>query len=222
MRSFFSTLPRHIIRVFEGRNLLWHLLATILTITAVTSGFDWWYFESTRIPIIWGLAFPAVVLGGLLPILMPLVLIIGGTALKRDHIRLTGWAIGQAAFIGWLISSAYKSVSGRVAPPLNGLVGSDISHQFLFGFWRGGIFWGWPSSHTAVAFAVSIAFIVLFPKKRLLVGLALLYALYIGLGVSVTIHWFSDFLAGAIIGTVIGIVVGRGWKKLLLKITLLT
>jgi membrane-associated phospholipid phosphatase len=27
-----------------------------------------------------------------------------------------------------------------------------------------------------------------------------------------TIHWFSDFVAGAIIGTVIGIVVGKTFK----------
>ena len=40
----------------------------------------------------------------------------------------------------------------------------------------------------------------------------LLYAFYVGLGVSVTIHWFSEFVAGAIIGSVIGAVVGRGFK----------
>jgi uncharacterized protein YcfJ len=37
----------------------------------------------------------------------------------------------------------------------------------------------------------------------------LVYALYIGLGVSMTIHWCSDFVAGTILGSVIGVVVGR-------------
>jgi hypothetical protein len=41
----------------------------------------------------------------------------------------------------------------------------------------------------------------------------LLYALYIGVGVSMTIHWFSDFVAGAIIGTVIGFTVGNVFKS---------
>jgi hypothetical protein len=41
---------------------------------------------------------------------------------------------------------------------------------------------------------------------------ALLYAFYIDLGVSVTIHWFSEFVAGAIIGSVIGTVVGRSFR----------
>ena len=38
---------------------------------------------------------------------------------------------------------------------------------------------------------------------------AILYAFYVGIGVSMTIHWFSDFVAGAIIGTVIGAVVKK-------------
>jgi hypothetical protein len=40
---------------------------------------------------------------------------------------------------------------------------------------------------------------------------ALLYACYVGLGVSMTIHWFSDFVAGAIIGSVVGEVVGKSF-----------
>jgi membrane-associated phospholipid phosphatase len=38
---------------------------------------------------------------------------------------------------------------------------------------------------------------------------AILYAFYVGIGVSLTIHWFSDFVAGAIIGSVVGAVVGK-------------
>jgi hypothetical protein len=38
---------------------------------------------------------------------------------------------------------------------------------------------------------------------------AMTYALYVGTGVSMTIHWFSDVAAGAIIGTLIGVVIGR-------------
>jgi len=40
-----------------------------------------------------------------------------------------------------------------------------------------------------------------------------IYALYIGIGVSLSIHWFSEFVAGAIIGTVIGVTVGKFYKK---------
>ena len=54
--------------------------------------------------------------------------------------------------------------------------------------------------------------IALWPKNKPLVFFALLYAFYIGLGVSVTIHWLSEFVAGAIIGSVIGTVEGRSFK----------
>jgi hypothetical protein len=54
--------------------------------------------------------------------------------------------------------------------------------------------------------------IMLWSKNKPLAAGALLYSFYIGLGVSVTIHWFSEFVAGAIIGGVIGTVVGRSFR----------
>ena len=56
----------------------------------------------------------------------------------------------------------------------------------------------------------TMALIYLYPKNKPLAVAAGAYALYIGLGVSVSVHWFSDFLAGAILGTLIGVVVARG------------
>jgi len=50
---------------------------------------------------------------------------------------------------------------------------------------------------------------VLYPKSRWLRCLALGYAFYVGLGVSMTIHWLSDFVAGAMVGAVAGMVVGK-------------
>lgn len=91
-------------------------------------------------------------------------------------------------------------------------VGQDISHFFHFGFLRGGVFWGWPSSHTTIAFAMAVTVFILYPKRRWLGVAAVLYAFYIGIGVSTTIHWFSDFVAGAIIRSVIGSLV---WKSFL-------
>ena len=88
----------------------------------------------------------------------------------------------------------------------------DSSHGFQFGFLRGGVFWGWPSSHTTIAFAMMLCLVALYPKNRWLMVGALLYAFYVGFAVSVTIHWLSEFVAGAIIGSVIGIVVGRSFR----------
>jgi len=90
---------------------------------------------------------------------------------------------------------------------------TDSSHGFQLGFLKGGVFWGWPSSHTTVAFAMSVCLIQLFPKNKILTVSALIYAFYLGLSVSVSIHWLTEFVAGAIIGSVIGKVVGRCFRE---------
>jgi hypothetical protein len=41
----------------------------------------------------------------------------------------------------------------------------------------------------------------------------LLIGCYVGVGISMTIHWFSDFVAGTIIGSVIGDVVGKSFAE---------
>ena len=188
--------------------ILWHLLFIALTFILVRSGFDWWYFSVTRSPVLREWMFPSAVIGGLVPLALPLSLIVSGYINSHAKISLTGWALGQAALIGSLLSSTYKAFTGRMHP--EHFIGADISHDFRFGWLRGGVFWGWPSSHTTIAFAMAVTVFTLFPKRRWLGRLAIAYAFYIGLGVSMTIHWFSDFAAGAILGTIIGRVVGNG------------
>ncbi|MDP2705654.1 MAG: phosphatase PAP2 family protein [bacterium] len=211
MKGFLFNLPRNILACFRGWNIFWYLLAIALTAVCVFSGFDWFYFESLRNTIFYTWFFPAAILGGLLPIIAPLVIFLFGKIRKNAEIITTAFVLGQAEIIGWLISSFLKAFTGRPEPP-HILSGSfDISHVFRFGFWQGGIFWGWPSSHTVVAFAGAAALAIIFSKKRLLKSLIWLYAFYVGFGISFTIHWFSDFLAGAIIGSVIGVVVGKSF-----------
>jgi membrane-associated phospholipid phosphatase len=211
VKLFFSSLPKNILGCFQGRMLLWHLLFIALTFILVRSGFDWWYFSVTRSPVLREWMFPSAPIGGLVPLMVPLVLILSGYITSRARLALTGWAIGQAALLGSLLSSTYKAFTGRVHP--EHFIGADISHVFRFGWLRGGVFWGWPSSHTTIAFAMAVTIFSLFPQQRRFGGLALVYALYIGLGVSMTIHWCSDFVAGAILGSVIGVVVGKNFAE---------
>lgn len=132
--------------------------------------------------------------------------------MRSARTYLTGWAVAQSELIGALVAAAYKAISGR-AHPSHG-VSADLSRTFRFGLLRGGVFWGWPSSHTTIAFAMAISIFTLFPKRRWLGYLAITYALYVGIGVSMTIHWLSDFVAGAIVGTVIGVVVGKSYQRI--------
>ncbi len=221
----FYNILANIKQIFSGKNLLWHLLFIALTWLIVTTNLDWHYF------LIWHdyldyanlrpYIRPAIALGGILPIFVPLLLIL----FKKT--RVAGFAIGQAGILGLIISSTYKAFTGRMPPRLTtkivestSQIGDkitnlvDTSHGFQIGFLRGGVFWGWPSSHTTVAFSIAFALITLYPKNKWLGVPVFLFALYIGFGVSTSIHWLSEFIAGAILGTIIGITVGKSFKKL--------
>ena len=207
LRTFFANF----VASFSGRNLLFHGIAIGLTAVLVLSGFDWWYFTSNRIPDLRFILFPAIIIGAFFPILVPITLLLIGTIGKRKRSVQTAFALAQAAILGSLISSTYKAFTGRIQPDFRNM-NIDISHNFQFGFLQHGIFWGWPSSHTTIAFAMAFTLIFLHQRnKGVLIG-ALLYAFYIGLGVSTSIHWFSDFVAGALIGAVIGTTVGQSYR----------
>jgi len=211
MRQFLVTLPRNFIGCFAGRRIVWHLVAILFTVVLVTSGFDWRYFLVTRSPELRRWMWPAVIIGMFLPIYLPLLLLLLGFIARSTRTILTGWAVGQAELIAAIIVVAYKAFTGRAHPAHN--IGPDISHVFRFGFLRGGVFWGWPSSHTTIAFAMAVTVCTLWPKQRWLGVAAILYAFYVGVGVSMTIHWYSDFVAGAIIGSVVGMVVGKSFLR---------
>ena len=221
MPGLFYRLPRNIIAIFSGRNLAWHPLAIVLTIIILESGFDWTWHLWTRDETFLWLARPAIILGGLIPILGIPSLLLAGWVARNQPFRTGGWTLGQAALLGYVISSSYKAFTGRIPPPFSmrfhgEMLGHgplvDTSHGFQLGFLRGGIFWGWPSGHATVAFAMTTCLIALWSRHKPWSFLLLLYPLYVGLSVSVTIHWFSEFVAGAIIGSVIGTVVGNSFK----------
>lgn len=212
MREFFVTLPYNIVGSFRGMNIVLFILAVIATFAIVQTGTDWRYLLAVRDPDLNRMFFPALILGGVLPISLPLFLLLYGRLYNSGIASHTAWALGQAALIGSLISSTLKALTGRVHPNLYDLA-VDSSRQFQFGFLEHGIFWGWPSSHTTIAFAMALTLILLFPKRRHYVFYALVYALYVGIGVSLSIHWLSEFVAGALIGTAIGLTVGASFRK---------
>jgi membrane-associated phospholipid phosphatase len=213
MLSFFKTFPKNLVASFQGRLIFYHLLAILLTILLVLSGFDWRWYLLAHTKFTQALSFPAIVVGSFLPIVLP-VCIIAIAILRKDKLlSLKGWLMGQAALIALIISSTYKAFTGRIPPTMVKVL--DISHQFNFGFFRQGIFWGWPSSHTATNFALATAFFFLFSRSKWRWPL-LIFALYVGLGVSTGIHWFSEFVAGALIGWAIGLGVGKSTSNTLL------
>ena len=212
MKHFFTSVSRIFLNCFSKRNLPWHFLAIALTDLLVIANYDWLYFLNVRNGALNYFFFPAIILGAFLPIIIPIALIIFGLSRNKKIVENYGWVLGQAVILASVISSLYKTLTGRIQPNLNNLA-IDISHNFQFGFLRHGIFWGWPSSHTTVAFAMAFTIMSFYPKNKTIKFLCLLYAFYIGIGVSLSIHWFSDFVAGAIIGSIIGISVAKYYKN---------
>lgn len=198
-----------ILTCYHWKHLRWQILAVALTYVSVMSGFDWYYYTLTRDATLQMWLFPAAMLGGFLPIFIPGVLFFLGRAERNVRATRTALAVSQAAATGLLISSFYKIFTGRIPPPFDSGSLVDISHQFNFGIYRYGMFWGWPSSHTTVAFAIAVTLFVLYRKNPLIKYSALLVAFYIGISVSTNIHWFSEFITGAILGSVIGVVIGK-------------
>jgi hypothetical protein len=170
--------------------IVFHVVAIGLTVAIVVSGFERRYISSTRESTLLRWLWPAVPIGGLVPILLPLGLLAVGSVSRSATMRMVGWGIGQAEVIGGIIAAAYKAVTGRAHPTHS--VDVDLTHNFRFGLVRGGIFWGWPSSRTTIAFAMTVTVFGLFPRPRWVGCLSIGQDVYIGLGYR-TIHWFPDF-----------------------------
>ncbi len=163
--NLFYKLPKNLVRCFSGYNFSWQILAMVLTYILAVTGFDWAYFQFFRHTFLYTFSFSAAVLGSILPILVPGFLFIDGR-IKKDPEKLNAaFALGQAAILASFVSSFYKALTGRMYPP-QFLDSIDISKVFRFGFLRGGVFWGLPSSHSAIAFATAVAFIMRYPKNK--------------------------------------------------------
>ncbi len=212
MKQFITDLFQIIFKSFSGKNIFAHILAIGLTAAIVLSGFDWYYFSLFHAIGFGYYLFPAAILGAFVPIFLPIYLLLSAKILKNKRRWTAAIALTLSVLAGSIISSFYKAFTGRIPPNQFDLI-NDISNGFNFGFLKHGIFWGWPSSHTTIAFAMAFTLIGLFPKNNMVRVCAFLYALYIGIGISTNIHWFSEFISGAIIGTVIGISTSTTFKN---------
>jgi membrane-associated phospholipid phosphatase len=213
-KALIKNLPQNFIACFRPAVLLWYALAAAFTYVLVMSGTDWSYFEASRGALLQSITLYAAIGGFFVPIIVPVALYAWGEWGRRPELMKAGTAAGQAVILAWVISSLFKAFTGRIQPEfLTQTSYTDISHGFHFGFWQHGIFWGWPSSHAAVSCALAAVLVIYFRQNRLAQLLVILYALFIAVGVSISIHWLSDAVAGVIVGTLIGVTVAQTLKK---------
>src|ERR1035441_2854893 len=93
MKQFLVTVPRNLIGCFKGRRIVWHIIAILLTFILVMSGFDWCYFLATRDPALRSWMWPAVGIGGLLPLALPLILFAFGIIARNGRAIFAGWGV---------------------------------------------------------------------------------------------------------------------------------
>lgn len=201
-----------ITRLFGVRFLPWHALAIALTWILVVTGIDWLVVREMRGSSWFSLARSAGMIGFVVPIALPLIALALGLMRRNALLIKTWWLTAQAGITGLLLSFFYKALTGRPGPIRFSVETAlaDNSDVFQFGFLRGGVFWGWPSSHITVAIAGMVVLMLLYRHNKVVVTLAGLYALYMAVAVSVTFHWLSDGVAGVIFGAIAGFVVAGG------------
>jgi membrane-associated phospholipid phosphatase len=197
-----------------GQNFI---IAGLGSYALVHTGIDWdWNrlaVDNQALPYI---GMPAGIIGFILPIGLPLGLFFYGKSAENYGYQVAGLAMGQAAMLAVGISTTMKAFTARRSPGIGDKEpGPDYSADWAFGFMNREVFNGWPSSHTAVAFAMAAALTELYPDSLGLKIGAYSYAALIGGGMSLMAHWLSDSVAGALVGYAIGKSVGAGYKGLM-------
>lgn len=213
--DLFHNLDRNMVHSFSNGYGLYHMAAIGLSYGVIKSGADWQYYSYMQDhQSISRVGFAGVLIGGLIPLTVPFYLYFKGKSNKDAKLMYTALALGQSVMTSLLVTSSYKAITGRKPPEdLHGNE-SDYSDDFNFGFMRRGIFEGWPSGHTTNAFAMATVLWEMYPENETIKLYSGIYAFYIGLSVSTNIHWFSDFVAGALMGYSIGKSVGESFKNL--------
>ncbi len=213
--DLFHEFDKNLLSSFSNGYGLYHASAIGLSYAIIESGADWdyWlYMQENK--AISDAGFAGVSVGGLVPLTVPIILYFSGKADEDARLMYTGLALGQSVMTSLLVSSTYKAITGRKPPEDEYGTDVDYSDDFNFGFMRRGIFDGWPSGHTTNAFAMATVMWQMYPENSTIKASSAAYAAFVGLSISTNIHWFSDFVAGALLGYSIGKSVGQSFKNL--------
>lgn len=216
----FERLDRNLADAFWGGGVsaLFHLGAVVTTPVLALSDSDYHVHEAFAEHPAWGeAAWPAIMGGTVLPVVLPATLLGVGYAAREPELVGGGWASLQAAAIAFVTMTVLKAVTGR--PPPHPDLSDDmrrLSKTFRFGLFRGGVFWGWPSGHAVTNTAAVSALAAYYADKPEVIIPAYSWAAYETYAVTCwhrgRMHWLSDAIAGALIGHAIGWAVGRGFR----------
>jgi hypothetical protein len=189
----------------------------------IETGIDWqWNRFAYNNFVCANAGLPTLYIGYVIPALTPLSLYLTGRFTQNVKLQITSMALTQSLMVTLGIQSVLKTSTGRALPGIvnqldqsRGARTSDFSNEF--NWFNMNAIAGWPSGHTANAFAAAATIAEIYKDNTPLKIAVYSYATLIGLGVSLTVHWVSDVLAGALIGYAVGKTVGRSFSRLQTK-----
>jgi membrane-associated phospholipid phosphatase len=195
--------------------------AAAATCVFIETGWDWeWRTAPYHNDWVAGGGRPGLYIGYVLPALAPVITYVTGRALQIGKLQIAGLALAQSVLLTVGIQSSLKMITGRALPGI--VTDLDQTRDSRMNDFSGEFNWfnmnpigGWPSSHTAVAFAAAATVTEIYDRSLLFKAAAYSYAALIGFGVTLNVHWASDAVAGALIGYAIGKTVGRSFNGLL-------
>jgi membrane-associated phospholipid phosphatase len=204
---------------FTGDNFLYDLTAISATyllietnVDASVSGYFYnhevQYYNPLLPGAIWGTISPFIIGGGLYYI---------GDSNHDTEMRNAAYAVLQASLINITFDILLKAITARPAPyPEQGNLKAQ-SETFGFKFYKGGIIDGWPSGHVSATAAVAFSLIHYYPDSFLIKLYGYTSVAYMMLTVTAfnggRFHWFSDGVAGLIMGYTIGKTVGDYYRN---------
>jgi membrane-associated phospholipid phosphatase len=215
-----------------GRNLVGALgynfglnfiVAGLGTWGSIETGIDWkWRNIVYDNPWLSDCGRPGLYLGYIVPAVTPFALHVAGRFMDDEKLLVASVALVQSLVLTLTIQTPLKMITGRAMP---GLV-DELDHtrnpsaedfSGRFDWFNANFIAGWPSGHTANAFAAAATLAELYKDNLWLKIGVYSYAALIGLGVTLDVHWASEALAGALIGYAVGKTVGKSFNKLLNK-----
>jgi membrane-associated phospholipid phosphatase len=189
----------------------------------IETGIDWKWnrlaYNNSWMPNIGG---TANYIGYVVPGITPLTLYFTGLFSKNEKLQIAGMALTQTLVLTLAIQTPLKIITGRTWPGIVDGWDSSLSkrsdrtddYSDEFNWFNLDAIGGWPSGHTANAFAAAATLAQIYHDKPLLKAGMFFYASLIGLGMSVYDHWSSDVIAGALMGYAIGTTVGKSFSQL--------
>jgi membrane-associated phospholipid phosphatase len=219
--TLFSNLGPNLYGSFIGVNSLLHLAGIGITYGLVEKDIDYrvqQYFS--RHPTLDYFFDPVTMTGMLLPVFGSGAVYLYGKYHPDRELYGAGCALIQANAVDFVYTSLLKAVTGRPHPD-NGSSTDMLtqSKTFRFGFMRGGIFWGWPSGHTAATMTTAACLANYYPDNIWVKIGGYAMVAYTMVGVAAVggghMHWFSEGVAGAVMNYAVGSTIGRSYRRLM-------